>query len=82
MSWRVVDSTQAAPAALPCDRDGVCLKLNWFRSIDEVKKTVEAWRRDYNESRPHMALEGMTPREFSLRNGKLPRTENEITTVN
>jgi putative transposase len=59
-----------------------CLNLNWFRSIDEAKETVEAWRRDYNESRPHMALDGMTPREFSLRNGILPRTEIEITAGN
>ena len=57
-------------------------RLNWFRSIDEAKETVEAWRRDYNESRPHMALDGMTPREFSLRNGILPRTEIEITAGN
>jgi putative transposase len=59
-----------------------CLNLNWFRSIDEAKETVEAWRRDHNESRPHMALDGMTPREFSLRTGILPRIEIEITAGN
>jgi len=54
-----------------------CLNLNWFRSIDEAAATVEAWRRDYNESRPHMALAGLTPREFSRQNGTSMHTEIE-----
>jgi len=28
---------------------------------------VEAWRRDYNEVRPHSALGNRTPQEFSAR---------------
>ncbi|MDP1051006.1 integrase core domain-containing protein, partial [Klebsiella quasipneumoniae] len=28
---------------------------------------IEAWRRDYNENRPHSALEWSTPAEFARR---------------
>ena len=41
------------------------LNVNWFQSIDEAKELCEAWRRDYNESRPHMAHNGKTPAEFA-----------------
>jgi putative transposase len=33
-----------------------CLNLHWFATMAEAKAIIEAWRRDYNESRPHMAL--------------------------
>lgn len=52
-----------------------CLNLNWFGSIDEAAESIEAWRKDYNESRPHMALKGLTPIEFSLQNGMLSRID-------
>jgi len=42
-----------------------CLNVNWFLSIDDAKKKIEAWRRDYNEFRPHSSLEDMTPNEFA-----------------
>lgn len=42
-----------------------CLNLNWFASIAEARTTIEAWRRDYNESWPHMALNGLSPSEFA-----------------
>jgi len=34
-----------------------------------VKAIIEAWRRDYNESRPHSALLDFAPEEF-VRPGK------------
>ena len=33
-----------------------CLNLHWFETLDEAKATIEAWRGDYNESRPHSVL--------------------------
>ena len=42
-----------------------CLNTHWFESINEAKQQIEAWRRDYNESRPHMALGERTPEEFA-----------------
>ena len=41
------------------------LNTHWFESINEAKQQIEAWRRDYNESRPHMALGERTPEEFA-----------------
>jgi hypothetical protein len=29
-----------------------CLNVHWFTSLDEAKAIIEAWRTDYNESRP------------------------------
>jgi len=33
--------------------------------LGEAKAIVEAWRRDYNESRPHSALKELAPAEFA-----------------
>ena len=41
-----------------------CLSLEWFRSRREAKVLIEAWRRHYNEARPHMSLNYLTPLEF------------------
>ncbi|EMG38575.1 transposase [Desulfocurvibacter africanus PCS] len=30
-----------------------CLSANWFLSIGDAQAKFEAWRKDYNESRPH-----------------------------
>ncbi|MBP0447923.1 IS3 family transposase [Roseomonas sp. SSH11] len=41
-----------------------CLNLHWFETLTEARREIEAWRRDYNESRPHMALGQRTPQEY------------------
>lgn len=41
-----------------------CLSLEWFRSRAEAKVVIEAWRRHYNEVRPHSSLDYLTPNEF------------------
>ena len=41
-----------------------CLNLEWFRSRSEAKVVIEAWRRHYNEVRPHSSLGYLTPAEF------------------
>ena len=46
-----------------------CLNVHWFVSIGQAKALIEGWRRDYNESRPHMALAGATPAENARRLG-------------
>lgn len=38
-----------------------CLNANWFRSLDEAQRKCEAWRRDYNEVRPHSAIGNQVP---------------------
>lgn len=42
-----------------------CLNENWFLSLEEARRTIEEWRNDYNENRPHSSLGGLTPREFA-----------------
>lgn len=38
-----------------------CLNANWFLSLDEARQKCEAWRRDYNEVRPHSAIGNQVP---------------------
>jgi putative transposase len=44
-----------------------CLSLEWFRSRAEAKVIIEAWRRHYNQVRPHSSLDYLTPNEFVAR---------------
>ena len=41
-----------------------CLNLHWFLSLADARRTIEAWRKDYNEERPHSSLGRRTPYEF------------------
>ena len=41
-----------------------CLNLHWFLSIPDAKRSIERWRADYNEVRPHSSLGFLTPEEF------------------
>ena len=43
------------------------LNLHWFRSLNEAKELIEVWRKDYNESRPHMGLGNLTPAAYLLK---------------
>lgn len=38
-----------------------CLNQHRFMSLDDVVRKCEAWRRDYNEVRPHSAIGNKTP---------------------
>lgn len=40
------------------------LDVHWFATLTEAKQIIEAWRREYNESRPHRSLGERTPLEF------------------
>lgn len=33
-----------------------CLNAHWFMSLADTAQKLEAWRRDYNEERPHSAI--------------------------
>ncbi|HAF69037.1 MAG TPA: hypothetical protein DCL16_07935 [Acidimicrobiaceae bacterium] len=43
--------------------------MNWFASLAEARRLIEAWRRDSNESRLHMAHNGQSPDEFARNAG-------------
>jgi putative transposase len=38
-----------------------CLNAHWFMSLDDARQKCEAWRRDYNEVRPHSAIGNKVP---------------------
>ena len=42
-----------------------CLNEHWFLDLEDAKRTIEAWRQDYNAKRPHSALGYQTPEEFA-----------------
>lgn len=46
-----------------------CLNVNWFMSLDDARMKIEAWRKDYNEFRPHSGLTYLTPVEYARRQG-------------
>lgn len=55
-----------------------CLDRSWFTGLADARATVEAWRVDYNGSRPHSALGYRTPDE--IRTG-FPATLTTTTTT-
>jgi len=42
-----------------------CLNVNWFLSLEDAKMKVKAWRKDYNDFRPHSSIGNMTPSAFA-----------------
>jgi putative transposase len=52
--------------------EGRTLALHWFVSLDDARARMEAWRRDYNEVRPHSAIGHKTPIELMNRSGDGP----------
>ena len=62
-----------------------CLNVSWFRNFDHVRSTLEAWRMEYNEDRPHSALDYRTPNEFRRTlegRGAMAPLPSETSTVN
>jgi len=41
-----------------------CLNAHWFMTLDDARRKCEAWRRDYNEERPHSAIGNKVPIEL------------------
>ena len=48
-----------------------CLNVHWFETMEDAKAIIEGWRREYNESRPHMALKDAPPQEYARSFGPL-----------
>ena len=40
------------------------LSAHWSEDLADARVTLEAWRIDYNESRPHRALGDIPPGDF------------------
>lgn len=56
-----------------------CLNAHWFLSMEDARAKIDAWRNDYNESRPHSALDWIPPTEFARRCRPQPATTTATT---
>jgi len=41
------------------------LNTSWFDTLESVRRATRAWRREYNEVRPHRSLANKTPEAFA-----------------
>ncbi|MGN6117987.1 MAG: IS3 family transposase [Nitrobacter sp.] len=47
-----------------------CLNEHLFANLSEARQIIEDWRIDYNTTRPHTSLNGLTPTEFANRSNR------------
>jgi putative transposase len=48
-----------------------CLAVSWFQNLFDARRKIAAWRKEYNEERPHSSLGYRTPKEYAeLSRGK------------
>jgi putative transposase len=52
-----------------------CLNVHQFFSLEDTRRKIEAWSRDYNEQRPHSSLGDLTPSEFITHRHGTPTAE-------
>ena len=53
-----------------------------FENISQVRILAEEWKDEYNQTRPHEALGGMTPIQFKIKNGQIHQGEASFSLVN
>lgn len=44
-----------------------CLNSHWFMGLSEARRTIAAWREEYNERRPHRSLGRIPPAAYARR---------------
>ncbi len=44
-----------------------CLNVNWFVDLEAARCRIAAWRKEYNELRPHSSLGKIPPAVFARR---------------
>ena len=44
-----------------------CLNASWFQNLLDARRKIAAWRKEYNEERPHSSLGYETPSAFARR---------------
>lgn len=42
-----------------------CLAVSWFQNLFDARRKIAAWKKEYNEERPHSSLGYKTPKEFA-----------------
>ena len=48
-----------------------CLNQHWFTDLHDARITIESWRMDYNQVRPHSSLRDETPAAFARQSSEL-----------
>lgn len=48
-----------------------CLNEQWFETLAQARAAIAAWRRDYNEVRPHSSLGRIPPARFAEQHRRL-----------
>jgi putative transposase len=48
-----------------------CLNEQWFGTLQQARVTINEWRRDYNEVRPHSSLGRIPPARFAEQHRRL-----------
>ena len=43
-----------------------CLNVHWFDSLTDAKMKLQAWQREYNETRSHRFLNELSPLEYRV----------------
>ena len=44
-----------------------CLNVHWFDDLTDAKQKLQAWQKEYNESRPHRSLNNLSPLEYKAK---------------
>ena len=44
-----------------------CLNVHWFEDLTDAREKMQAWQREYNESRPHQSLNDLSPLQYKAR---------------
>jgi putative transposase len=52
-----------------------CLNVSWFQNLFDARRKIAAWRKEYNEERPHSSLGYLTPKEFAAQARSFYKTE-------
>ncbi len=58
-----------------------CLNVEWFRSVEEARRKLAAWRDHYNHVRPHSSLNDRAPAEFARTHRALAEGRFALPTV-
>jgi transposase InsO family protein len=53
-------TVQSTPMLPGCKFLAECLNAHWFMSLENARAKCKAWRRDYDEVRPHGAIGNKT----------------------
>jgi putative transposase len=49
-----------------------CLNVSWFENLFDARWKITAWKKEYNEERPHSSLGYLTPAEFARQRSASP----------